>query len=84
MDNFNALSEIIKTSAIITPIIVGVVQSVKLTGMPAKYSGLLSIIIGILFMFGFGGVTVVTTTAGVAIGLMASGLWSNGKTIIKK
>jgi L-lactate permease len=67
----------------IVPIILAIVQALKLVGMPNKYSPLASIALGIIVGFIFRHDTAdlsQTILAGVTYGLSASGLYSGVKS----
>lgn len=84
--NFD-LSIITANAIVIVPIIIALVQAVKLTGyIPDHFSPLLSIVIGILI--GWIGDhdnpdLTATLLSGVVYGLMASGLYSGIQTTMK-
>ncbi|WP_340085203.1 hypothetical protein MHB50_09665 [Siminovitchia sp. FSL H7-0308] len=68
----------------IVPLIVGIVQLLKIYGLPAKFSPLAAILIGLVF-----GVFLLADNIkeGIIIGLMfglsASGLYSGGKNLME-
>lgn len=64
------------------PVVLGLIEVLKTLGLPSKYAPLASVILGIAIAFLSGGVTTVTTLAGITYGLSASGLYSGAKTII--
>lgn len=70
--------------AVVVPVIVAVVQAIKMTGrLPDKYAPIASILVGIILaFFAHGTATTFGSTAlsGVMYGLMASGLYSGIKT----
>jgi len=63
------------------PVTVGLVQIIKVAGLPSKFAPIASIAIGV------GAVALVATAwqaivaQGVIVGLAASGLWSGGKAL---
>ena len=66
----------------IVPLTVGLVAALRGFGIPSQYAPVASILTGVALAF-----LVVTTVpevilGGLAIGLMASGLYSGGKTIL--
>lgn len=83
--NFD-LSVITANAIVIVPIVIALVQAVKLTGfIPDHYSPLLAIGIGIIIGFlgdHDNGDLTVTILSGAIYGLMASGLYSGIKTTI--
>ena len=84
--NFD-LSVITANAIVIVPIIIAVVQAIKLTGkLPDHFSPLVAIVIGILF--GWLGDhdnpdLTATLLSGVVYGLMASGLYSGIQVTMK-
>lgn len=72
----------------LVPIIVALVSVGKKAGLPAKFSSLLALALGIggafaTMLTGDATIIVIVMT-GIGLGLMASGLYSGGKAIIKK
>jgi hypothetical protein len=67
----------------VVPVIVAIVQALKMVGLPSKFAPLVSIGVGILVAFLFGGNLETaghTLLAGVLYGLSSSGLYSGTKT----
>lgn len=65
---------------ILIPIIIGVVQVVKVSlGLQARYTALLALILGIAGGLILGGLDVSSGVQGIIAGLSASGLWSGAK-----
>jgi hypothetical protein len=87
--NFN-FAEIAQNATLVVPIVIALVQAVKLTGwIRDHYAPLVAILIGMGIAFlgaGFGTDTPLTLSTiimgGVVYGLMASGLYSGVKTQI--
>jgi F0F1-type ATP synthase assembly protein I len=81
------LSVITANAIVIVPIVIAIVQAIKLTGfIPDHFSPLLAIVIGIII--GWLGDhdnadLTVTLLSGAVYGLMASGLYSGMKTTIQ-
>jgi hypothetical protein len=73
----------ISNSILIVPIILGIVQAIKMTKVPDKYAPVISVVVGVLLAFvTSGGETWGhSTIAGVIYGLSASGLYSGAKTV---
>jgi hypothetical protein len=85
MNNINIdLPQITTGVAVVVPLILAIVQAIKLTGkVPNQYSPIVSIGVGIILAFlAHGTMTAVGSTvlSGVMYGLMASGLYSGIKT----
>lgn len=70
-------------TAVLAPIIVGVVQVVKITGMPARFVPLSAIVIGCAFGYVFVGATALGGLAGIALGLSSIGLYEVGKKTVQ-
>ena len=71
---------------VILPLIIGLVEMLKKSGLPVKLLPVVAIFLGVVV-----GVVYITpqdipqgVLVGVAIGLAASGAYSGGKTIIEK
>lgn len=65
------------------PIIVGVVQGLKMTGLPSRWAFLVSVCIGIIYSLAFPeGTWAQDAFRGLVYGLAASGLYSGGKQTI--
>lgn len=69
---------------IAVPIVLGVVQAIKVAGLPTKWAPLTSIVLGIVAASVIGGWSFSGTIVvqGVIAGLSAAGLWSGVKTTI--
>lgn len=85
MNNINIdLPQITTGVAVVVPLILAIVQAIKLTGkVPNQYSPIVSIGVGIILAFfshGTGTAYGPTILSGVMYGLMASGLYSGIKT----
>ena len=85
MNNINIdLPQITTGVAVVVPLILAIVQAIKLTGrVPNQYSPIVSIGVGIILAFfshGTGTGYGPTILSGVMYGLMASGLYSGIKT----
>ena len=84
--NFD-LSVITANAIVIVPIIIAIVQAIKLTGkIPDHFSPLLAIVVGVLIGWIGDHDTLdlsATLLSGVVYGLMASGLYSGIQTTMK-
>lgn len=80
------IAEYISKSVLIVPIIIGIVQAVKYTGLSAKWSPLISIAAGLLIAYLTSPATMVghNFLAGIIYGLSASGLYSGVATVVSK
>ena len=70
---------------IITAMVIGLTEVIKKTGkVNEKYLPLAVITLGILLSYGSGIKGTEGLYTGTIVGLMAMGLWSGSKTVIKK
>ncbi len=66
---------------ILVPVVLGVVQVIKMSGLPVRWAPLLSLILGIGGAFLIGGAThSQEILQGIIVGLAACGLWSGAST----
>ena len=68
---------------ILIPIVVGLVQVAKITGMTTRWAPLLSVVLGVAGAWLIGGhwaFASATAIQGLVAGLSAAGLWSGVKT----
>ena len=64
---------------VLVPLVLGVTQVVKLTGLPTRWGPLVALILGIGGAFLIGGVHSANVIQGLVAGLSAIGLWSGVK-----
>lgn len=66
------------------PIVLGLVQVAKTSGLPTKWAPLLSVIFGVVAAYGIAGFDFTGAVAiqGLIVGLSSAGLWSGVKTTI--
>jgi len=64
---------------ILVPVVLGVTQVFKLTGLSSRWCPLVSLLLGVGGAFLVGGVHAVNIIQGIVAGLSASGLWSGVK-----
>lgn len=70
---------------IMVPLILGIVSSVKMVGMDAKYAPALSVVLGIIMFYFFAdGLVTARIFEGLVAGLSASGLYSGVKTVLTR
>lgn len=62
------------------PVVVGVVEVLKATGIPSKWAPLMSLALGLGASLLLGGTPFVIVLGGLVVGLSASGLYSSSKT----
>lgn len=66
--------------AVFAPIMIGIVQVAKISGVPARWLPLTALIIGTLFGLIFVGFSAVGALCGMVLGLSAVGLYETSKT----
>jgi hypothetical protein len=66
----------------LVPVIVGLTQVAKVSGLKSKWAPLLSIVLGMLGAFVLAGFSGGTALGGIVAGLTACGLWSGTKTTL--
>jgi hypothetical protein len=69
--------------ALLVPVIMGIVQVAKTSGLNSRYAPALSLLVGLAIAMGVDGVSVQSAIAGVVGGLIASGLWSGTKATLQ-
>lgn len=70
-------------NATLVAVIIGLVSTAKMSGLPTKYAPLLSLLIGVVFAFIFPLDNIgKTILLGIVQGLSASGLYSGAKATI--
>lgn len=69
-------------SLVIIPIILGIVEVLKRSGLPIKYSPLASLLLGFLFGVFFIDSFKEGMIVGMMVGLSATGLYSGGKNLM--
>ena len=74
--------EVSQQFLIVVPIVVGLVQVVKMTGLDSRYAPAVSIILGIVGATLAAGCSGGTLLGGVIVGLTAAGLWSGVKATV--
>ena len=70
----------------LVPVVTGVVEVMKRAGMSKGYAGVASLLTGVLLsvlILGVGNMPV-AVVSGIILGLSASGLWDNGKSLLKR
>lgn len=77
------IADYVTKSIVIVPIILGIVQAIKMTAIPEKYSPIIAIVVGVMIAFvtGMGDAWGHNVLAGVIYGLSASGLYSGVKAV---
>lgn len=68
----------------LVPVVVGLVQVFKGTGLNSKYAPILAIILGMSLATFLAENIVGVVLGGIVVGLMASGLYSGTKTVMTK
>lgn len=79
------MADYVSRAVLIVPVIVGIVQAVKMTKIPDMYAPMISIAIGIFiaFMMDSGDLWGHSVMAGIVYGLSASGLYSGSKVFMQ-
>lgn len=76
--------EITADFTILVPIVIGVVQVVKMVGLPARFTALTALLLGVAGAYVLiGGDVRDVVTQGLVAGLTASGLWSATRSTLK-
>jgi hypothetical protein len=68
---------------ILVPVILGVVQAIKIAGVASKWSALVAIALGAGFALALNGFEMNSLLQGIAAGLSAAGLYSGTKATLK-
>lgn len=68
--------------ALLVPLVLAVTEIIKRAGVPKKFAPIVSIVLGIVFVW-LSNHQDVEWLAGIVIGLSASGLWSGAKSVVK-
>lgn len=70
------------TGFAIVPLIVGLVQTMKVAGVSPRYLPLIAVVLGILIVASLAGITSIAILTGAVAGLGAVGLYETGKTTV--
>ena len=76
--------EITTQFMVLIPVVVGVVQVIKMTGLSSRYLPVISLILGMVGAVLIGAFDSTSLVQGVIVGLSASGLWSGVKATVKE
>lgn len=68
----------------IIPFILGITEVFKQAGVPAKYTPVVSVVLGIALLSFISTESGIQIVQGIVYGLSASGLWSGSKAIFTK
>ena len=80
--DIETFSQILTRVAILTPVLTGVVEALKVVGIPGRFLPLVAIALGACSGFFLVSASILGAVAGVAIGLSAVGLYEFGKTTV--
>ena len=75
--------EISSQFLILVPVVLGITQVIKMTGLSSRYVPLLSLVLGMVGAILIGNLDSTSLLQGVIAGLSASGLYSGGKATVK-
>lgn len=75
--------EVTASFAALVPIVVGLVQVVKVAGFPSRFAGILAIALGVLGAALIGGSMTEVLLQGIVAGLSASGLYSASRSVVE-
>lgn len=82
MENLNEMFAVSPAVIVAAPIVLGLVQVLKVSGLPSRFAPVASIAIGVSILL-LGGLTLqVAIVQGIIAGLVASGLFSGGKSLL--
>lgn len=68
---------------VVLPLVLGLVQVAKMSGLNSKYAPLLALALGIAGCALIVGIDTKAISDGLMVGLMASGLWSGTKATLQ-
>lgn len=75
--------EISSQFVLLVPLVVGLVQAIKATGLlPAQYAAIVSIVIGVLAVGALSAFTGANVVEGIVVGLTAAGLYSGTRATL--
>lgn len=78
------MTEYVIGNLFLVGIVTALVEMFKRTGLPDRFAGLASVIVGIVVSLVFpDGTLAITIFEGVVIGLVASGFYSSGKALYR-
>lgn len=67
---------------VLVPVVLGVVQIAKTSGIPSRFAPLTSLILGVAGTIFLGDFSAASAIQGLIVGLSAAGLWSGVKATI--
>lgn len=76
--------EITISFAILVPIVIGLVQVARITGLPVQFAPLFAILVGIAGAGLIGGANPSSIIYGIVAGLTSMGLYSGSRTTVGK
>ncbi len=75
--------EISGHAVMLLPLVLGLVQVAKMSGLNSRYAPALSLVLGILGSALIVGIDAQAIVQGAIVGLMASGMWSGAKATLQ-
>lgn len=70
-----------QNAIVLTTAVLGIVQACKIAGLPAKYSPIVAILVGMILHLALAGLSAESAVTGMVIGLSAVGLYESGTRI---
>jgi len=70
------------TNVALVPVIIGVVQALRIVGLATRFAPIVAILLGIMGVLAFDGFSSMNIFIGVVTGLSAAGLYSSTKTTL--
>lgn len=80
--DINTIQAVLTKVAVLAPVTTGLVQVVKVSGLPSRFLPLAALAIGAIFGYVFVAASSLGVLAGLVLGLSAVGLFEFGKTTI--
>lgn len=67
----------------LVPVVIGIIEVLKLAGLPSKYAPFFSLVLGVAGAIAIAGANVEAIIGGIVIGLSSSGLYAGTKASLK-
>ncbi len=72
--------ELLSQFAVLTPVVLGIVEAIKRVGMDTRYAPIVSVVLGAAGAYYFFSPDMAGVFQGIMAGLMSCGLWSAVRT----